>query len=173
MQTDEHSQFTITPQVAAILAITLLALAVPLAGVAFMVKGLFMPPQKTPEEIIAVENATVPLQRTLENIAGHTLGASELSGGDRKVTLAAKDVAAERARVAALARDFGATALPAEAGVEARKSRLLVQLPAGQVDLFVSACEKRETGKPDSSVTSVNNNDPRVLVEVVIQGLTP
>lgn len=153
------------------MAITLLALAVPLAGVAFMAKGLLAPPQKSTEESVDIKSAMEPLQRNLENIADHALGASGLSGGERRVTLVVRDVVAERGRVSALARDFGVTALPGVAGSE--ENRLLVQLPAGQADAFVRACEKRENQGGPSASSPSDSNEPRILVEVVVQELTP
>lgn len=152
MQTDEKQIFRFNWQVGVVIAVTMVMLIIPLAGVAVLVNYLVKPKKE-----IAMGLVEPPFRKPLEDIANKELG-SKTSLTDEGKT---GSVETERSssEVEGLAKAFGGYALVSEDG-----TRLRVQLPGNQVEDFRRACLDRAVAplaKP--------RDDTRVLVEVVIK----
>ena len=141
------------------IAVCLIALALPLAGVILTLQRLAKSgePQASHEAGPGVSEA---LQGTLEGIADRKLAPEELSGGTSEIELTADELSGERARIEGLIKSYGGIAIPTlESEAEIR---LLVSIPVEHLGEFLAACRSGKEGGP--------LRDPAGgLVEVVIK----
>ncbi len=162
MQTEEPKQFRLNPQVLVVVAVVLLALALPIFFVILSLQTAFgtKPAASSPAAEAAL---SAPLQKALEDIADKSLNPAGLGAwGDREVLLGAQDPESELVRVESLVKAFGAVSLPAAR--EGGRLRLRVSLAENQSANFIKACEEKTTPTPTRSP------DPaRAMVEVVIE----
>lgn len=150
MQTDEKQKFRFNWQVGVIIAVTMVMLIIPLAGVGVLISYLVGP--KKEFENIKVE---LPFRKPLEDIANKELGSkTSLSDAGKGTPVETDRPAAE---VETLAKAFGGYALVSEDG-----SKLTVQIPGNLAEDFRKACLDPSIIQP-----SKKPDDTRVLVEVV------
>jgi len=162
VQTDEPQIFRFNWQVGVILAITGVALIIPLIGVGFLVNALLHP--KTVPMVVQPE---APFRKSLEDIANQKLGASTSLGNDSNtLAISSKDPVAETARVEQLARQVGGFSLPPEQ--ESVVTRVTVQIPRNQLDSFRQAC-----WNPQVSVSSAKPDSSTELLQIVISKQQP
>lgn len=158
MQTEEQQIFRFNWQVGVILAITAVALIIPLIGVGFLAHALL-----NPKTVPIVAQPEPPFRKSLEDLANEKLGAAiGLSVGANSLKLSSKDVLAEVARVEALARAAGGSTLPPEQIGEG--TRLTVQIPRNQLESFRQACQN-----PQSTLVQSAPDPSTELLEIVIQ----
>ena len=158
MQTEEHRQFRLTPQVVIVLAVTMLALTLPITGVVLAFRGVIKPRHAEQQQ-----QAFVPLQKALEEIAQKNLAPETLT--TPSVYLQVVDLEHETKRIDGLIRAFSGVGFPSDPGEN--EIRLLVQLPTRQVQAFIEACKGMEV------VKNSGNDSSRTIVEVVIRRKTP
>ena len=164
MQTEEQKQFRLSPQVLVVAAVVLLALSAPVAMVIISVSNLT---KKSPPPPAAADSG--PLQNALEDIAAKTLAPSALNDGQLRVEILADDPVKELVRIEGLLKIFQAAALPPS--MEKGNVRLLVSVAQNQSKDFISACQNPESSEGELQPMT-NGNEPRALVEVVINKKT-
>jgi hypothetical protein len=158
LQTKGQQQSRINRQVAVMIAVCLIALALPLASVILSLQS-FMP-KESPAPREAEPEVSVALRSMLEGIAEEKLAPQNLENTEARFELLAMDLQAEKARVEALLGVYDGIAIPrSETQAEIR---LLVQVPANRLESFLRACGgTKERG--------VINELSGGLVEVVIK----
>jgi hypothetical protein len=158
VQTEEPSQFRLNPQAWVMIAVSLLALGLPIAGVMlFFVTARPKPaPTASPDP---------QLSRALEDISDKTLAPKTLESGDREaIRLQADNPAAFAQGVARLAASVGGSAMPA--GSDAGPERLWVFIPEKRVPAFAEACRN---GVQELEFPAVAENGTRVLIEIIVE----
>jgi len=140
-------------------AVSLLALGLPIAGILLF----FLTARTSPQKPQAAPDPQ--LAKTLEDISDKALAPKALESGDREaVVLQAADVAERVASVSRLARSVGGSAMPATS--ENHGQRLWVSLPEKRVPAFLEACQ---AGVEELEYPAIGENEARVLIEIVVQ----
>jgi len=165
VQTEEPKQFRLNPQVLVVVAVVLLALALPISFVILSLQTAFGTKQAASSSAAETETSA-PLQKALEDIADKSLNPAGLGAlGDREVVLSAEDPESELVRVESLVKTFSAVSLPAAR--EDGRLRLRVSIAEDLSSNFIKACEEKTAPTPTTST------DPaRAMVEVVIEKKT-
>jgi|GEM_PF-1959259 len=158
MQTNEEKKFRLSPQVLIMVAVVLLALALP---VALSVHALQLAAGKLLPEPTTEELETEPLRQILEDLATEQLSNSLLDSDRMEIFLTAKDSGKEQARIEALARDYEATALPStDSGGTAK---VLVSIPQEKAGDFL-----RKLGA-GGEVGRLPKEQSRIWIEIVVR----
>lgn len=145
------------------IAVSLLALGLPLAGVI-----LFFVTQK-PKPVPPAADPDPQLTRALEEISDKTLAPKALESGDRDaIHLRADDPAARARGVARLAASVGGSAMPSSS--TEGSERLWVSLPEKRVPAFAEACR---AGVQELEFPPLAENESRILIEIVVEKGTP
>jgi hypothetical protein len=138
--------------------VCLLALALPLASVILSVQSFTRKESSRP--VNSDSEVAQPLRSMLEIIADEKLGPQDLGEDEITIELVANELKAEKARIEQLLPAYGGSSIPrleSEAEI-----RLLVQVPADNVDAFlVACCAGKERGSPA--------NPSGGLLEIVIK----
>lgn len=144
-------------------AVSLLALGLPIAGVLLF----FLSARTAPQDRPALPDPQ--LTKTLEDISDKALAPKALESGNRDaIHLQAADIAARVAGISRLARSVGGSAMPATS--ENNGERLWVSLPEKRVPAFLEACH---AGVEELEYPALGENEARVLIEIVVQQKTP
>jgi hypothetical protein len=144
LQTEGQKQFRINRQVCIVLVATLIALALPLAGVILTLQSLTKAGEaQAPQE--SESGVSDALKSMLEGIADEKLAPEELRNGDARIELTTGELNGERVRIEGLLKSYGGFAIPTlESEAEIR---LLVQVPAEHLEEFlVSLRDGKEKG---------------------------
>lgn len=140
MQTKGRQQFRINWQVIVIIAVCLVALALPLGGVILTLHSLTQ--SRAPQE--SASGSSEALQSRLEGIVDERLAPEQLPSNEGRIELIADDLRGERARISELLASYGGSSISRfenEAEI-----RLLVQVPAEGLSDFLAACQGKEVG---------------------------
>ncbi len=139
----ERGEFQMSWQVAAILALTMIAMAVPLLGVALLARGYFdarSAASSSPgsASVVASPPATAALTNALERTADQTLGANAtaLLGLEIKLVLPPDQIAARAARISELGRSAGGSGLEIPPAEGESVTRLILHVPKSRMDLL-------------------------------------
>ena len=131
------------------LVTTLIALALPLAGVILTLQSLTKAGEaQAPQE--SESGVSDALKSMLEGIADEKLAPEELRNGDARIELTTGELNEERVRIEGLLKSYGGFAIPTlESEAEIR---LLVQVPAEHLEEFrVSLRDGKERGPVDDA----------------------
>lgn len=142
------------------LAAVFMALAFPLAAIISFALGNYKLRQQAANPESASADAGVPLQKSLEDIAGRTLAPQSLN--DSTVEIVADNPAAKVIEITKLAEAFGGSAMAVSTeGAE----KLWTQIPGDRVEIFKGACAK---GLKEG-MAPVPGQAEKVMIEVVIK----
>jgi hypothetical protein len=158
LQTKGEKQFRLNRQVCIVLVTTLIALALPLAGMILTLQSLTKKESQASHD--SGSGVSDALQNMLEGIADEKLAPEELRGSEARIELIADELNGEKMRIEELLKSYGGFAIPTfESEVEIR---LLVQIPGEHLEEFLVACR---TGKEGGPVGDPSGG----LLEVVIK----
>lgn len=141
------------------IAVSLLALGLPLAGV--MVFFATHRPKPAPAAVADPE-----LTRTLEEISEKSLAPQALE--TEGIRLQTPDPALTVRNITQLAVSVGGSALPAVASDTGE--RLWVSIPQKRVPAFTEACRE---GVAELEFPALNENEARVLLEIIVERKAP
>ncbi len=142
------------------IAISLLALGLPIAGVIVF----FVTQEPKPEPPTAGPDPQ--LTRALEDISDKTLAPKALETG--AIRIEADDPPTVVSGIVRLTASIGGSAMPASA--EAGAGRLWVSVPEKRVPAFTEACR---AGVQELEFPALTGNEPRILIEVIVEKRTP
>jgi hypothetical protein len=160
VQTEEPSQFRLNPQAWLMIAVSLLALGLPVAGVIVF----FSTQNPKPEPAPAAPDPE--LARALEEISEKNLAPKALEND--VIRLQSPDPAEAAQAVTRLAASVGGSAMPAVS--PANGERLWVSIPQKRVPAFTEACR---AGTPELEFPAVGENEARVLLEIIVERKSP
>jgi hypothetical protein len=152
LQTEGHQQFRFTWQLGVTIAVSLIALALPIASVLVTVHSLTRgasqqeanPPESTGSE---------PLENVLKGIADEKLGPPSLETEVKTIELVAADMEEERRRVEELLKSLGGVAITtSESGFQIR---LLARIPQDRLAEFAAACFGERTQAPVGELVEI------------------
>lgn len=167
VQNKEPQQFRLNSQAVIIVAITLIALAIPLAMVMFYLQGV-----AGKRTDIGVEEISKPLEAKLEILAEDALAPSALDVNQPHIRILTDEPEKMLERVKTVLESFDASVLPPAR--EGETTRLLASLPTSRVKVLQAALRRdRDGAPPDQPHPSETNriviDDTTTLVEIVIQ----
>jgi hypothetical protein len=125
-----------------IVAITIVAMALPLAAVAWMIKDYLSVPKSEPPVACLVNSK--PLEAALEHAARTQLGGDgNPLGGQERTTLRvpAAEISGRMAQVEELINEAGGISLDGGPAAGSKGRRLRVQVPSGRYDAVVLAIQ--------------------------------
>jgi hypothetical protein len=152
LQTEGQQQFRFTWQLGVTIAVSLIALALPIASVLVTVHSLTRgasqqeanPPESTGSE---------PLENVLKGIADEKLGPPSLETEVKTIELVAADMEEERRRVEELLKSLGGVAITtSESGFQIR---LLARIPQDRLAEFAAACFGERTQAPVGELVEI------------------
>lgn len=147
------------------IGISVLALGLPLAGVAVFLTT-FKP---KPAEPAAPAMPDPQIAKTLEDISNKTLAPKALESGNREaIRLQVADPEETAAKVTRLASSVGGSAMPADA--PEGQQRLWVSIPEKRAPAFTEACRG---GVQELEYPAAKENEARVLIEIVVDKKAP
>jgi hypothetical protein len=152
LQTEGQQQFRFTWQLGVTIAVSLIALALPIASVLVTVHSLTRgasqqeanPPESTGSE---------PLENVLKGIADEKLGPPSLETEVKTIELVAADMEEERRRVEELLKSLGGVAITtSDSGFQIR---LLARIPQDRLAEFAAACFGERTQAPVGELVEI------------------
>jgi hypothetical protein len=152
LQTEGQQQFRFTWQLGVMIAVCLIALALPIASVLITVhsltRGASQQGTNSPEP-----TGSGPLENVLKGIADEKLGAPGLEMEIATMELIAADMEKERGRVEKLLNSLGGVAIStSESGSEIR---LLARIPQDRLAEFAVACFGERTQPPVGDLVQI------------------
>jgi hypothetical protein len=160
VQKEQYSQFRFTPQVAIILAVTMIALIIPILCIAIGARDYFKKPAPQVDSA-----AFTPLQKALENVADKQLEPKSLSDDSENLTLTVANPQEAEAKIEARAVRLGGFAMQTGSG-KADEIHILIHLPANRRQAFIDS--PLESGAKDPK-TMTGDDQARTLIDVVIR----
>jgi len=144
---DEQPPFRWNRQAVFMLVLCMFAMALPLGGVVWSLRGYLVAKQRIAAEATASPTPakpavdTVSLEKSLERVSDEQFASTvtlKEDGTSLELTVAPGDMAARAARIGELAKDAGGSALDMS-DPEAKSRRLMVQVAASRLDLLKRA----------------------------------
>jgi hypothetical protein len=152
LQTEGRRRFRFTWQLGVIIAVCLIALALPIGSVLVTVhsltRGASQQGANTPEG-----GGSEALENILKGIADEKLGSPNLETEVMTMELVAADMEKERRRVEELLKSVGGVAIPT--GESGSQIRLLARIPEDRLAEFAAACFGERTQAPVGDLVEI------------------
>jgi hypothetical protein len=152
LQTEGQQQFRFTWQLGVMIAVCLIALALPIASVLVTVRSLTRGASQQ-ETNSSEPTGSGALENVLKGIADEKLGAAGLEMEVATMELIAADLETERRRVEELLNSLGGVAIPTSESPS--EIWLLARIPQDQLAEFAAACFGERTQPPVGDLVQI------------------